>query len=164
MPYEPTIGFERAAGSGLSSWGLSGPSSSFSPAPPARKGWREPLSGVQATVADTGYELNGGGVVDLGEYLRRSVESTRSWLPSMSMVIPTWLPPGNTRGWSFAAGELGAEDPRLAPLAEGFLIRLVNSSLNSGTICHFIPLPGSSVRRGIFWKALFSDRLCRMEF
>src|SRR5579862_5407019 len=81
----------------------------------------------------------------------------------MSIGIPAWPPPGKVEG-SFVAGELGAEEPRPVPFAAGLLIRFVNSSLNSGTICHFIPLPGSSVRRGIFWKALFSDRLCRMEF
>jgi hypothetical protein len=56
------------------------------------------------------------------------------------------------------AGEEGAEPaPRLACF-------LRYSSRNSGAICHFIPLPGSSVRRGTFWKALFRERLWRMEF
>lgn len=56
------------------------------------------------------------------------------------------------------AGDEGAEPP---PRRACFF---QYSWRNSGAICHFMPFPGSSVRRGTFWKALFSERLCRMEF
>jgi hypothetical protein len=49
----------------------------------------------------------------------------------------------------------------------GVIVRLtfaMNSSMYSSEICHFIPLPGSSVRRGTLTNALFNDRLWRMEF
>ena len=73
-----------------------------------------------------------------------------------------------------ADGELGAATaaldaapvPTPAPrcLVDGFANFRSNSSRSDATICHFIPLPGSSVRRGIFLKALLRERLCRMEF
>lgn len=55
---------------------------------------------------------------------------------------------------SLTAGDDGADD--WIPLRACFF---QYSSRYSGTICHFIPLPGSSVRRGTFWNALFNDRL-----
>lgn len=49
-------------------------------------------------------------------------------------------------------------------LVAGFVSFRISSSLSVSTMCHFIPFPGSSVRRGVFLNALFSDRLCRIEF
>lgn len=70
-----------------------------------------------------------------------------------------------------ADGEFGAATAALAVaipaprcLVDGFANFRNNSSRSDSTICHFIPLPGSSVRRGIFLKALLRDRLCRIEF
>src|SRR5277367_3819097 len=57
------------------------------------------------------------------------------------------------------AGEDGAEE--LPPRRFCFF---QYSCRYSGAICHFMPFPGSSVLRGTFWKALLSDRLCRIEF
>ena len=78
------------------------------------------------------------------------------------------------------AGETGVEEGAAAPivtaaeaapapppprcLVAGFVSFRISSSLSVSTMCHFIPFPGSSVRRGVFLKALFRDRLCRMEF
>jgi hypothetical protein len=38
------------------------------------------------------------------------------------------------------------------------------SSMYSSAICHFMPFPGSSVRRGTLTNALFNDKLWRIEF
>ena len=86
---------------------------------------------------------------------------------------PIELPPASD------AGETGAEEGAAAPVAAvadaapappprclvvGFVSFRISSSLSVSTMCHFIPFPGSSVRRGVFLKALFRDRLCRIEF
>jgi len=47
-------------------------------------------------------------------------------------------------------------------LPRGDIVRFtfaMNSSANSSEICHFMPFPGSSVRRGTFTNALFKLRL-----
>jgi hypothetical protein len=65
------------------------------------------------------------------------------------------------------AGELGPdESSRTGPPAFRGLSNcfLTNSSLSLSTIFHFMPLPGSSVRRATFSKHLLSDKLWRMEF
>lgn len=86
---------------------------------------------------------------------------------------PIELPPASE------AGETGVEEGAAAPVAAaadaapvppprclvaGFVSFRISSSLSVSTMCHFIPFPGSSVRRGVFLKALFRERLCRMEF
>jgi hypothetical protein len=64
------------------------------------------------------------------------------------------------------AGEAGMEEEpdERWPRPVGRASLRMYSSFMSGTICHFMPLPGSSVRRGIFSKALLRERLCRIEF
>ena len=64
----------------------------------------------------------------------------------------------------FAAGEFGPEGFRAPPLPDILSPACLSASFLSGTIAHFIPLPGSSVRLGILTKSLFNDRLCRIEF
>ena len=52
-------------------------------------------------------------------------------------------------------------------LERGLIVRwtlATYSSMYSSAICHFIPFPGSSVRRGTLTKALLRDKLCRIEF
>ena len=83
------------------------------------------------------------------------------------------LNPGDDTGGDFFVAENTASMP-LAPRAAGSLVAgddgaddcvpfrscfFQYSSRYSGAICHFMPLPGSSVRRGTFWKALFKDKL-----
>ena len=43
-------------------------------------------------------------------------------------------------------------------------IPLMNMSSYSGLMRQKPPLPGSSLRRGTFWKHLFRDKLWRIEF
>lgn len=91
---------------------------------------REPLSGVYASTGATGNELNPGD------------DSCGDLLPAENTVPRPLAFRDET---SLVAGDDGAEDwfPLRACL-------LQYSSRYSGTICHFIPLPGSSVRRGTF--------------
>lgn len=56
-------------------------------------------------------------------------------------------------------GEFGTDPWRPGPFLGGFWSFLMYSSRCSGRSSHFIPLPGSSVRRGIFLKALLRDKL-----
>jgi hypothetical protein len=52
-------------------------------------------------------------------------------------------------------------------LPRGVIVRFtfaMNSSMYSSDICHFMPLPGSSVRRGTLTNALLRERLWRIEF
>lgn len=104
----------------------------------------EPRSGVYASTGATGKELKPG-------------DETWGDFFSAENIAPR--PLAREKG-SLWAGDDGADDC-VPPLRNCFF---QYSSRYSEAICHFIPLPGSSVRRGTFWNALFRDRLCRMEF
>jgi hypothetical protein len=83
-------------------------------------------------------------------------------VPTILVSYPKFWPLGPRKSLPAPdAGEVGTDDEAGRPLRACFF---QYSSRNSGAICHFIPLPGSSVRRGTFWNALLSERLCRMEF
>ena len=197
---QKALSLERDMGMGLPSAKLPVPSSrSLTPA-----GRCEPLSGVYASLAATGYEPCRGGVTEPGDSLIAAAAIDISRPSSSARPRPVTAPvPGivddgavtvvvlavfaaaeaeadadvdaigaaeadaaaaAAAAMSFGAGDCGADEVRWAPFVDGRRDRFVNSSRCCGTICHFMPLPGSSVRRGIFSNALFSDRLCLMEF
>jgi hypothetical protein len=73
---------------------------------------------------------------------------TESLDPRVIKLRPPGEPPGEPRC------------PPLPPRRQFFSI----SSRKSSIMRHFIPFPGSSVKRATFSKALFRDKLWRIEF
>ena len=113
-------------------------------------GKNPPRSGVYCGAFD-GYELSGGEPVP-GDRFGRCAE-----LVSPSTSLDAW------DIWLTLLGDPVAEEP-LCPPRPPRTQFLAISSRTSGTIAHFIPFPGSSVIRAVLWKALFNERLWRIEF
>jgi hypothetical protein len=137
-----------------------------------KAGSRDPRSGVYASSGATRlYEAIGGGVTDRGECLILGYPAFRSWESS------SCSPGASGRSAPYGGicprvplaglgedGDPGADPARPDPALVAFCNFLMYSSRCSASNSHFMPFPGSSVRRGIFRNALLSERLCLMEF
>ena len=62
------------------------------------------------------------------------------------------------------AGDPGAEEVRPPPLQAFLSAAAIVSARFSGTRHHFMPLPGSLLRRATLSNDALRERLCRIEF